>query len=95
MNVNNNLQGLQQLFPSPDVARAESGAAQSGSASQVQSGTDQATLSPVASLAASAAPDSDVRMDKVAEVQQALVSGTYSVPASEVAGRMIDHMLGK
>jgi anti-sigma28 factor (negative regulator of flagellin synthesis) len=28
-------------------------------------------------------------------VQQALASGAYNVPASEVAGKMIDHMLGK
>jgi len=34
-------------------------------------------------------------MEKVAAIQQALADGTYSVPASEVAGRMIDHMLGK
>jgi anti-sigma28 factor (negative regulator of flagellin synthesis) len=34
-------------------------------------------------------------MDKVAAIQQALASGTYNVPASEVAGKMIDQMLGK
>jgi anti-sigma28 factor (negative regulator of flagellin synthesis) len=31
----------------------------------------------------------------VAAIQQALVSGTYNVPASEVAGKMMDHMMGK
>jgi anti-sigma28 factor (negative regulator of flagellin synthesis) len=46
-------------------------------------------------VAAAAAPDSDVRMEKVNAVQQALASGAYNVPASEVAGKMIDHMLGK
>jgi negative regulator of flagellin synthesis FlgM len=46
-------------------------------------------------MAAAAAPDSDVRMDKVAEIQQALASGSYNVPASAVAGKMIDQMLGK
>jgi anti-sigma28 factor (negative regulator of flagellin synthesis) len=34
-------------------------------------------------------------MEKVAAIQQALVSGTYNVRATEVAGKMIDHMLGK
>lgn len=94
MNVNNNLQGLQQLFSSQEVTRNESGKTETGSA-ESQAGTDQATLSTAASLAAAAAPDSDVRMDKVAEVQKALADGTYNVPATEVAGKMIDHMLGK
>jgi len=96
MNVNNNLQGLQQLFPGQEVAKTSGNkAADPGSQAPVQEGTDQATLSSAASLAASAAPDSDVRMDKVAAVQKALADGTYNVPASDVAGKMIDQMLGK
>jgi negative regulator of flagellin synthesis FlgM len=94
MNVNNNLQGLQQLFSSQEVSQPAGNAGASG-APAAQSGTDQATLSAAASVAAAAAPDSDVRMEKVASIQQALTSGTYNVPASEVAGKMIDHMLGK
>jgi anti-sigma28 factor (negative regulator of flagellin synthesis) len=34
-------------------------------------------------------------MDKVAEVQAALASGTYDVPAAAVAGKMIDQILEK
>jgi anti-sigma28 factor (negative regulator of flagellin synthesis) len=34
-------------------------------------------------------------MDKVTQVQQALAAGTYNVPSSEVAGKMLDQMLGK
>jgi anti-sigma28 factor (negative regulator of flagellin synthesis) len=34
-------------------------------------------------------------MDKVVKVQQALAAGTYNVPSSEVASKMIDQMLGK
>jgi negative regulator of flagellin synthesis FlgM len=94
MNVNNNLQGLQQLFSSPEATRV-SGRASGVDAQTEQSGGDKATLSAAASLAAAAAPDSDVRMEKVSAVQQALASGTYNVSASEVAGKMIDHMLGK
>jgi negative regulator of flagellin synthesis FlgM len=94
MNVNNSLQGMQQLFSSQEVARP-AGQANASAASQPEAGSDHATLSAAASLAAAAAPDSDVRMDKVAAIQQALASGTYNVPASEVAGKMIDQMLGK
>ena len=94
MNVSNNLQALQQLFSSPEVTEATDKT--SAPASQrAEAGTDQATLSAAASVAAAAAPDSDVRMDKVAEIQQALASGSYNVPASAVAGKMIDQMLGK
>ena len=94
MNVSNNLQGLQQLFSSPEVtdSTAKTGAA---AAQETEVGTDKATLSSAASVAAAAAPDSDVRMDKVAAIQQALASGTYNIPASEVAGKMIDQMMGK
>jgi negative regulator of flagellin synthesis FlgM len=94
MNVNNNLQGVQQLFSSQEVSQP-SGKTAASDAQPARAGTDQATLSTAASAAAAAEPDSDVRMDRVAEIQQALASGTYNVPASEVAGKMIDQMLGK
>jgi flagellar biosynthesis anti-sigma factor FlgM len=94
MNVNNNLQGLQQLFSSQEVSQ-QAGKAGASDAQAAHAETDQATLSSAASVAAAAAPDSDVRMEKVNAVQQALASGAYNVPASEVAGKMIDHMLGK
>lgn len=95
MNVNNNLQGLQQLLSSEPVARAETAQAGTTAGQPVQGGSDQATLSSAASMAAQTAPDADVRMDKVTEVQQALAAGTYNVPSSEVAGSMIDQMLGR
>ncbi len=92
MNVHNNLQGLQQLLSSQEVGRTRSGrtAGQAG-----ESSADEATLSSAASAAAQAAPDSDVRMEKVAQVQKALAEGTYNVASSDVANRMIDTMLGK
>lgn len=94
MNVQNDLQGMQQLFSSQEVTQTASkpGASQAGEAN---AGADQATLSPAASAASAAATDADVRMEKVAAIQQALLDGTYGVPASKVAGKMIDHMLGK
>ena len=89
MNVSNNLQALQQLFSSPEVTEAAGKTSAQGS-QRAEAEGDQATLSTAASMAAAAA-----RMDKVAEIQQALASGSYNVPASAVAGKMIDQMLGK
>ena len=42
-------------------------------------------------LQASAA--SGVRMDKVTAVQAALAAGSYSVPATALAGKLVDAML--
>ncbi|GGH14678.1 flagellar biosynthesis anti-sigma factor FlgM [Silvibacterium dinghuense] len=88
---------------------AVSGAAQAGNtadphsaiatgaefASASQATIDTASLS-TAGTAASAASStaSEVRGEKVAAMQSALASGTYSVPSSEVAGKVIEHMLG-
>jgi len=93
MNVHNSLQGLQQLLASQEVSRSSSGKT-AGPATEGGAG-DEAILSSAASAAAQSAPDSDVRMEKVAEVQKALAAGTYNVPSADVANRMIDAMLGK
>lgn len=95
MNVNNDVQGLQNLFPTQEIGKTESAAPQHSAASAVSGDADRATLSPAASMAAEAAQDSGVRMDKVTSVQQAIAAGTYSVPSSAVAGKIIDQMLGK
>jgi flagellar biosynthesis anti-sigma factor FlgM len=95
MNVNNDLPGLQSLFPSQEVEKAQGNKSVSAAAPAPNSAADQATLSTAASAAARAAPDSDVRMEKVTAIQQALAAGTYNVPALDVADKMISQMLGK
>ena len=95
MNIQNDLQGLQSLFPSQEVTKPQASTPDDTSASTSAGGTDQATLSMAASAAAQAAPDADVRMEKVNQVQQALAAGTYNVTASAVADKMISQMLGK
>lgn len=92
MDVNNNLHGLQQLFAAQQVRDAGS-KAQPGTGGSV-SGSDEATLSSAASLAAQSASGVEVRIDKVTAVAQALAAGTYSVPSSHVADKMIESMLG-
>lgn len=95
MNVKNDIQSLQQIFESQQVTGAAGAKSKSAAEPAEAAGADQATLSAAASLAAHASSVSDVRTEKVAEVQQALAAGTYNVPSSAVAGKMIDHMMGK
>lgn len=54
---------------------------------------DAATLSGVGAAMQSAGDDDGVRLDKVAAVQQALAAGTYNVPASKVAEKVVETML--
>lgn len=94
MNVNNHLQTIQQLFSSERVTTARAVKTPGGDAQRASTGTDEATLSFAASLASQGPADSDVRMEKVAQVQQALAAGNYDISSSAVAGKMIDHLLG-
>lgn len=94
MEIRNSLDGLKSLL---GVNGAEQAAAQ-GKAGQVAQGgafsADHATLSSAASSIAQSAGDDGVRMEKVTAIQSALESGAYSVPASAVASKMVDAMLG-
>jgi negative regulator of flagellin synthesis FlgM len=94
MDIRNSMDGLKSLMgvtpPLAAVPQAKGNAAASGS---VQS-SDQATLSSAGSEVALTAADPGVRTDKVAAVQAALAAGTYAVPASAVASKVVDSMLG-
>jgi flagellar biosynthesis anti-sigma factor FlgM len=57
--------------------------------------SDQATFSTAGSEVSQSGLEADVRTDKVAAVQAALAAGTYSVPASAVASKVVDSMLGE
>lgn len=93
MEIRNSLEGLQSLLGVDTTATA--GAEAKGRAAQGSAlGSDQATLSSAASEVAQTASGDDVRTDKVASIQAALAAGTYNVPASAVASKMVDAMLG-
>jgi negative regulator of flagellin synthesis FlgM len=54
---------------------------------------DEARLSSTGGLIAHALEGSDVRTSKVAALKQAIASGAYNVPSSDVADKMIQSLL--
>lgn len=54
---------------------------------------DQASVSTTGGLVAQALTTSDVRQEKVAALQSAIASGSYNVPSSAVASKIVDSLL--
>ena len=97
MEIRNDPEGLKALLGVSTSATPEARPVRNtdtAAAAQAAFGGDQATFSRAATEVSQSAAQSGVRSDKVAAIQQALASGTYNVPASAVAGKMIDAMLG-
>ena len=94
MDIRSSLDGLKTLL---GVTPAASAAAQKPRIGPVVEGnsltSDRATLSSAGSQVAQSAADGGVRTGKVAEIQAALQAGSYDVPASAVATKMVDAML--
>jgi negative regulator of flagellin synthesis FlgM len=93
MDIQNSMDGLRSLLgvnPSTTSAPQSKG---NTSAAPSTFDSDRATFSNAGSEVSQAASGEGVRADKVAAVQAALAAGTYSVPATAVASRMIDSML--
>jgi negative regulator of flagellin synthesis FlgM len=94
-----------QQFPGAAEAAAASGADRTakthqGAASAVLSDVfsktdpaDQTNVSRTANVVAQALSQSDIRPEKVAALQQMIASGTYNVPASDVAGKVLSALL--
>lgn len=78
-----------------EVSSAAAGKPESGSEGDRATGKDSATLGAGATLASHMAQVSDVRMEKVASVQQALAAGSYHVDAGKVADKIILSILQK
>lgn len=94
MDIRTGFDGLRSLLgvsqPSPSRTQpAKSGAAQENNPVS----SDVATLSSAGSEVAQTAAEAGVRMDKVSSIQAALAAGTYNVPASAVASKLVDAML--
>jgi negative regulator of flagellin synthesis FlgM len=54
---------------------------------------DQTNLSSTGGLVAKALEGSDIRSARVASLQQAIAAGSYSVPSSNVADKIIESLL--
>ena len=54
---------------------------------------DQASVSVAGGLAAQGTSDGDVRLDKVAALQQQIAAGTYKVSAGDVADKIVSSLL--
>jgi negative regulator of flagellin synthesis FlgM len=92
MDMRSGLDGLRSLLGVPQTATPTAPPVRnSATAGTSAAAADHATLSQAASEAAQTG--GDVRTEKVAAIQAALASGTYSVPAMAVASSMIDAML--
>ncbi len=95
MDIRSSLDGLKTLLGVNPATPAAPSRAQIGKPAEEGSlSNDRATLSSAGSEVALAASDGGVRTGKVAEIQAALQAGTYSVPASAVAAKVVDSMLG-
>lgn len=95
MDIRTGLDGLKTLLgvtPQTSSAPQPSKSSQAGESSAL--GSDRATFSSAGSQVSQAVSDGGVRMAKVASIQASLAAGTYNIPASAVASKMVDAMMG-
>jgi negative regulator of flagellin synthesis FlgM len=93
--------GSSQQLPVTTESIATSGAvrtartdAPAGTPTSVSAnGVDQASVSGLANVVAQALSGSDVRMDRVTTLQSAIAAGTYNVPASDVAAKLLSSLM--
>ena len=96
MDIRSGLDGLKTLLGVSPAAPAPSQRVKGQAAAEASpTSTDSATLSSAGSEVALTAAEGSVRTDKVAAVRAALEAGTYQVPASAVAAKLVDAMLGR
>ena len=94
MDIRSSLDALKTILGAGPATTAVHRSPKFGSAPDDSSlTTDRATLSSAGSEVAQSATDDGVRAAKVAEIQAAVQAGTYDVPASAVAAKMVDAML--
>jgi negative regulator of flagellin synthesis FlgM len=96
MNIGDGVRSLQRVFGSEGAEQTAQKTAKTNASApgSVAAGSDEAHLSSAATLATTSANEaSDVRMEKVAAIQQALAAGTYAVSSMDVAASLMTQML--
>jgi len=94
MDIRNNVDGLKTLLGVSATPPGQAPAVRKESPGADAFAPDQAILSSAGSEASQTVSGSDVRSEKVAAVQAAIAACTYDVPASAVADKVVDAMLG-
>jgi negative regulator of flagellin synthesis FlgM len=93
--IRNYLNGLNPASNTTPTSNQHGATAQNTDApAQSTPNTDRATVSAAGAGISQPASDADVRWEKVTAVQQALAAGTYNIPASAVASKIVDSMIG-
>jgi len=95
MEIRNNADAMKAFLGVSSSSSTQTAQARSNesAAGQAAFSGDLATLSHAGTEISQAAAQTGIRSDKVAAIQQALAAGTYSVPASKVADKLIDSMM--
>ena len=94
MELRNGIDGLKALLGVSAANTLQSRQMQRNSSPETGNlASDQARVSDAGSEVLRTASDEGVRMDKVTAVQAALAAGTYNVPASDVAAKVIGSMI--
>lgn len=93
MDIRSSMDGLRSLLGVSQPPASQSQQVRQGQTTDSFS-ADRATLSSAGSLVSQSLSDDGVRLDKVDQIRSAIAAGTYNVPASAVASRMVDAMLG-
>ena len=94
MDIRTSLDGLKSLLGVTSQTQPAVGPKGNATTGASALGSDRATLSSAGSEVSLTAGEDGVRPEKVAGVQAALAAGTYNVPASAVASKMVDAMQG-
>jgi flagellar biosynthesis anti-sigma factor FlgM len=93
MDIRSSLDGLKSLLGTTAASPAAPQTQGTTATSESALDADSATLSSAGSEVSQTATDSGVRTDKVANIQAEMATGSYGVPASAVATKVVDSML--
>ncbi len=95
MEIRNNVEALKAFLgvSSSNAPRGSQAVNNEEGVAQASLAGDRATLSHAGTEVSQSVSEGAVRMDKVAAIQRALAAGNYEVPATMVAGKVIDSMI--